>query len=90
MFLGFGKFARHRRLAKGLRNRPLDRATVEELDTVIDTQYKELPWGLLWTTMELSEKAKSEVREDDPLHPALSRILRSTTWEIQNRSRGSF
>jgi len=90
MLFSYGKFAHQRRLAKGLRKRPLDRTTIEELDTVIDTQYKELPWGLLWKTMELSKKARAEVREDDPLHAALSRILRSTTWEIQNRSRGSF
>ncbi len=90
MFLGFGKFAHQRRLAKGLRKRPLDPATVEELETVIDSQHKELPFGRLWKTMELSEKAKSDVREDDPLHPALARIFRSSIWEIQNRSRGSF
>jgi len=90
MLFSYGKFAHQRRLAKGLRKRPLDRTMIEELDTVIDTQYKELPWGLLWKTMELSKKARAEVREDDPLHAALSRILRSTTWEIQNRSRGSF
>ncbi|MFE8034037.1 hypothetical protein [Thiohalocapsa marina] len=90
MFLGLGKFAHQRRLVKGLRKRPLDRATVEELETVIDQQHKELPWGLLWKTMELSEKAKSDVREDDPLQPALVRIFSSSIWEIQNRSRGSF
>lgn len=90
MVLGFGKFSQQRRLAKGLCKRPLDPATVEELEAVIDTQHQELPWGLLWTTMELSEKAKSDVREDDPLYPALARIFSSSIWEIQNRSRGLF
>lgn len=87
MILGFGKYAREKRLVGGLRKRPLDQACLEQLRGLLAVQQQRtlLPWGLLWKMQVLANKALSEVPESDPRYTLLKEIVRGALWEVQYR-----
>jgi len=83
----FGKFAYQRRLAKALRQRPLDGDAIEELRIEVDARGQELPWGLLWKMHLQAKEAMDGLTEESPLRKSLYQIFRSSLGEVQNRTR---
>ena len=87
MFWIYGKYARERRLIKGLRRRPLDPAIVEQVRRLTDhDQRRDLPSSLLWTMHNLAEKRLRDLPETDPCYRMVKEISRGALWEYQTRA----
>jgi len=85
----FGKFSHEKRLAKALRQRPLDAEALQALKAAVNDNHRflELPTGLLRTLYRQAEKAMQEVPEQSPLWYTLYHIFRPSVGEYENRFR---
>lgn len=84
-----GTFAHEKRLAKALRQRPLEFDAIQELHAaVIDHhQFRDLPGGFLYRLAMQAQQAMQEVPEQSPLWKRLYSIFRSCIGEYENRFR---
>lgn len=87
--VSFGTFSHEKRLAKALRQRPLEPEALEALKAAINDnhRFRELPTDLLYKLYRQAEKAMTEVSEKSPLWWTLYHIFRSSVGEYENRFR---
>jgi hypothetical protein len=87
MFWLFGKYARKRRLIKGLRRRPLDPAVLEQLQGLLSQEQRgDLPSNLLWQMHVLAVKRLRDLPKTDPCYPLVQLIRRGALWGVQIRA----